>query len=117
MVQLEELMEFMIMPLILPLLLVFSQPAWVLTPMFQKSIAQTEKLQFAMVGEQMESQMLVAHHLFQCAMVYQEQMDTQVLTVLPHLSQHVVQNMEDNQELIVKLDMEMIYQHQLEHLA
>lgn len=70
-----------------------------------------------MVKEQMESQTLVVPHLFQCAMVYQEQMDTQVLIVLPHLFQHVEQNMEDNQELIVKLDMEVISQHQLEHQA
>lgn len=70
-----------------------------------------------MVWEQMESQMLVAHHLFQCAMVYQEQMDTQVLIVLPLLFQLVEQNMVDNQEEIVKLDMEVISQHQLEHQA
>ena len=105
------------MPLILPLLLVFSQPAWVLTLMFQKSIAQIEKLQFAMVREQMESQMLVAHHLFQCAMVYQEQTDTQVLTVLLHHSQLVELNMEDHQELTVKSDMDLTYQHQLVHQA
>jgi hypothetical protein len=115
MVQIEELKEFMIMLLILPRLLVFSQPVWVLTLMFQKSIALTEKLQSAMVREQMEFQMLVAHHLFQFAMVYQERTDTQVLTVLLLLSQHVVQNMEDYQELTVKLDMEVISQHQLEH--
>lgn len=55
--QLEELMEFMTTLPILLLLLESFQPVWELILMYQKSIAQTEKPQSAMVKEQMVSQM------------------------------------------------------------
>jgi len=55
----------------------------------QKLTAQTERPQFAMVKEPMESQMSAAHHHFQCAMDFQELMDTQVLIALLHHSQLV----------------------------
>jgi hypothetical protein len=48
-------------------------------------------------------------------MVFQAPTDTQVLTALLHHSQLVELNMEDHQELTVKSDMDLTYQHQLVH--
>ena len=82
---------------------------------FQKLIVLIEKHLFVMERELMEFQMLVVHHPFQCAMDYQELMDIQELIVLHHLFQLVDSNMVVNQELIVKLEDLMNYQHQLVH--
>jgi|TARA_B110000285_G_C14957256_1_gene529837 hypothetical protein len=64
----------------------------------QRPIALTERPQFAMVKEPMESQMSAAHHHSQCAMDFQELMDTQVLIALLHHFQLVEAHTVDFQE-------------------
>jgi hypothetical protein len=89
---------FTVTPLISPLQLVLSQHAWEPTLMFQRLTALIERPHFAMVKGPMEFQMSAAEPHSQCAMVYQELMDTQVLIVLHHHFQHVVLITVDSQE-------------------
>ena len=67
-----------------------------------------------MVKEPMESQMSAAHHYFQCAMDFQELMDTQVLIALLHHSQLVEVHTVDFQEETVLW--EPVQHHQELHL-
>ena len=91
-------MESMTMLLISQLLLENSQHAWEPILINQRLTVQTERPQFAMVKELMEFRMLVAHHHFLCAMVFQELMDTQVLIAKLLHSQPVELISEDFQE-------------------
>lgn len=101
------------MPLILQPQLVSSQPAWEQMLIFQRLIALTEKLQFAMERELMESQIFLAPLHFQSVMDFQVPTDIQELIVFLHHSQHVEVSLADNQELTVKSEDQMNFQLQL----
>jgi hypothetical protein len=103
-------MAFMTMLLILLPHLEIFQLAWELMTTNQRSTAQTERPRFAMVKELMEFRMLVAHHHFHYAMVFQELMDTQVLIAKLLHFQPVDLLLEDFQEETVHSELAQHHQ-------